>query len=104
MFNPTCGHCIEMAISMRNNIELFKNNKILFLAGPQMMPYLNSFYNATNIDKTPQIIVGIDSAKTIDALYSFQSLPQINIYDKDKRLVKVFYGFTPLDSLKMYLP
>jgi len=104
MFNPTCGHCIEMAIMMRNHVETFKNNKILFLAGPQMMPYLNSFYEATNIGKTPQIVVGIDSAKTIDKLYAYQSLPQINIYDKQQRLVKSFYGFTSLDSLKMYLP
>jgi len=104
MFNPTCGHCMEMAILMRDNIDYFKENKILFLSGPQMMPYLNSFYHATKINEAPQIVVGIDSAKTIDALYSYKTLPQINIYDKKDRLVKIFYGDTPLDSLKKYVP
>lgn len=104
LFNPTCGHCIDMAKMMGDNSEYFKNNKVLFLAGSQMMPYLKSFYEATGLGKYPQIKVGIDSAKTVDNLYYYKSLPQINIYDKNSRLVKIFYGDTPLDSLKKYVP
>src|SRR5690606_13280917 len=47
MFNPTCGHCIDMGKLVGDSIARFRNNPVLFLAGAQMMPYLNSFYNAT---------------------------------------------------------
>lgn len=102
LFNPTCGHCIRMGLVMGENETSFKDNNVLFLAGPQMMPYLKSFYEQSSLDKHPAIKVGIDSAQTVDLLYSYKMLPQINIYDKNRVLIKTFYGDTPLDSLKNY--
>ena len=102
LFNPTCGHCIDMGKLMGDNRTAFSKEKVLFLAGAQMMPYLKSFYEATNLGQAPEMKVGIDSAKTVDNLYYYRTLPQINIYDKNNRLVKIFYGDTPLDSLKKY--
>lgn len=102
MFNPTCGHCIQMAKLMGDNHKAFKNIKIAFMAGPQMLPYLNSFYQATNIAKYPEIKVGVDSAYAIEKIYSYQMLPQLNIYDKDRKLIKIYYSDIPLDSLMKY--
>ena len=104
LFNPTCGHCIKMAKLVNDNSEVFKKNKVLFMAGPAMMPYLPSFYEASGIKMTSDVKVGIDSASAVDRLYMYKMLPQINIYDKDRRLVKVFHGDVPLDSLKKYIP
>lgn len=102
LFNPTCGHCIDMAKMVNDSIHYFQNNNILFLAGAQMMPYLESFYQATGLGKYPQITVGIDSAQTIELLYAYKTLPQINVYNENGRLENTFYGDTPLDSLKQY--
>jgi hypothetical protein len=104
LFNPTCGHCIQMAKLIGDNIDVFRKNDVLFLAGPAMLPYMASFYQASGIGKYPQVKVGVDSASTVDRLYNYKTLPQINIYDKNRRLVKIFYGDTPLDSLKKYIP
>lgn len=102
LFNPTCGHCIHMAKLMGDNESMFKDNHVLFLAGEQMMSYLKSFYEQSKLANHPSVKVGIDSAKTVDLLYSYKMLPQINIYDKNRTLIKTFYGDTPLDSLKNY--
>ncbi|WP_157977027.1 hypothetical protein [Taibaiella helva] len=104
LFNPTCGHCIEMAKLVGKNISLFKKNAVLFMAGPAMLPYMGSFYQASGIGHHPEIKVGVDSAGAVDKLYTYSTLPQINIYDKDRKLVKIFHGDTPLDSLKKYIP
>lgn len=104
LFNPTCGHCIRMAKLMGEHARTFKKSQVLFLAGPAMLPYLASFYQSSGVGDHPAIKVGVDSAGTVDRLYNYKTLPQVNIYDKDRRLVKIFYGDTPLDSLTQYLP
>lgn len=104
LFNPTCGHCIKMAKLVSDHHEVFSKNNVLFLAGPAMMPYLASFYQASGVGNTPEIKVGIDSASTIDRLYNYQTLPQINVYDKNRRLIRVMQGDVSLDTLKHYIP
>ncbi len=104
LFNPTCGHCIQMAKEIGDHSEEFKNNHILFMAGPAMLPYMASFYQSTGIGNHPEIKVGVDSASAVDKLFNYHMLPQVNIYDKNRKLVKIFYGDVKLDSLKKYVP
>jgi hypothetical protein len=102
MFNPTCGHCINMAKLVGENYKVFKKNDIVFMAGPQMLSYLNSFYQATKIGNYPEIVVGVDSAFAVEKIYNYHTLPQLNIYNKERKLIKTFQGDIPLDSLKKY--
>ncbi|HET8572757.1 MAG TPA: hypothetical protein VFL76_02690 [Edaphocola sp.] len=104
MFNPTCRHCINMTKLICANAQLFKDTKVAFMAPASMMSYLSDFYTETQVFKHPEFAVGVDSAYAVDKLYTFGTLPQINIYDNDAKLVKTFKGDTPLDSLKHYLP
>lgn len=104
MFNPTCGHCIQMGKLMGDHIDEFGKNQIVFMAGPAMLPYMASFYQASGLGKHTGIKVGVDSAGVVEKVYNYQTLPQINIYDKDRKLVKIFYGDTPIDSLRKYIP
>jgi hypothetical protein len=104
MFNPTCGHCIKMARLMNDNKEVFKKNNVIFLAGPAMLPYMPTFYQASGITNDSPIKVGVDSASTIDRLYLYQTLPQINVYDKNRRLIRIMHGDVSLDTLKHYIP
>lgn len=103
LFNPTCGHCIKMTKLIGEHAELFKNNHVLFLAGPQMMPYFPDFYKETEVFKHPEFVVAVDSAQAIEKIYGYNTLPQINIYDKNRKLVKTYNGDVALDSLKQYL-
>lgn len=103
MFNPTCGHCLTMTKLIGAHHDLFKNNHVVFLAGDQMMPYLKSYEEETSIYKYPEMIVGVDSSHFVDGAFAFGTLPQINIYNKERKLIKVFNGDTPIDSLKKYI-
>lgn len=103
LFNPTCDHCLKMTKLIGTNSQLFKNHHVLFLASPQMIPYLYTFEKETEIYKHPEMIVGVDSSNFIDRVYEYKSLPQMNIYNKERKLIKVYSGETPLDSLKLYL-
>lgn len=103
LFNPTCGHCQEETILLAKNIYLFKKTKALLMASENMQEYLSVFEAETHVSEYPTLQMGLDSAKFIDKTFRYMDLPQINIYDKDRKLVRIFNGDTPLDSLKQYI-
>lgn len=103
MYNPTCGHCQEETHLFEKHIYLFKQSKILLLAAPNMAEYMDFFENVTKVSEYPSIKVGLDNSGFIDKTFNFTGLPQINIYDKDRKLLKMFNSDTPLDSLKPYI-
>lgn len=103
MFNPTCEHCEDMTQALEKNDALIRKTKIVLIAGANMMPYLEYFTKGMKTDGYPKLQIGIDSAEVIEKLYNYTALPQLNIYDKDRRLIKVFSGITTIDSLKAYL-
>lgn len=103
LFNPTCDHCIDMTSLMQKNIFLFKKTKVLLMASANMMPYLSYFKNTVKASEFPSFKVAIDSAKAIDVLFNYVTLPQINIYSPDHKLIKTFNGDVPIDSLKGYI-
>jgi len=103
LFNPTCDHCQEMTVQLEKNIDLFKKTKILLVAAPSMIDYLEFYNNITRYSKYPEITVAADSAGYIDKVFTYTALPQINIYDKERKLLKVFSGETSIDALKPYI-
>lgn len=103
MFNPTCEHCEDMTRSIEENITLFQRSNIVLMAAAGMGPYLEYFDKNTNYTKYPKLQVGVDSAKFIDRTFNYETLPQINIYDKDRILIKSFSGLEKIDSLKPYI-
>ncbi len=103
LFNPTCEHCEEMTHRLGEASGLFKKSRIALVAAKSMMPYLEYFDQVTKYSSYPVLNVGIDSSFLIDRTYGYYSLPQINIYSPDRRLIHRFTGETPIDSLKPYI-
>jgi hypothetical protein len=103
MFNPTCEHCEDMTFAIEKNIDLFKNSHILLVAAAGMGPYLEFFENGTRVRNFPKIKLGLDSSNFINRTFIYESLPQINIYSPDRKLLKTFSGITTIDSLKPYI-
>lgn len=103
MFNPTCGHCEDQTQRFERNIDLFKKSKLVLMAKPNMQEYLPNFIKSFDLKYFDQIMVGIDSAKFVDETFLYSALPQINIYDKDRKLLKTFAGEVVIDSLKQYI-
>ncbi len=102
-FNPTCGHCEDMTELLEKHIQYFKKTKVLMVAAPITRPYMDMFVNGYHTNEYSTLMVGTDSLNLIGKMFTYKGLPQINIYDKDRRLLKVFSGDTPLDSLKPYI-
>ncbi|RYD56410.1 MAG: hypothetical protein EOP56_11985 [Sphingobacteriales bacterium] len=102
LFNPTCEHCIETTNMIRKNEALFKNTKVVLLATPNQIDNLQYFEDLTHYPQSKLLMVGVDSSGFIDRTYTYGSLPQLNIYDKNRKLVRTFNGPT-IDSLKPYI-
>lgn len=75
----------------------------MLVAAAHMGPYLDYFINNTRISKQENIIVAIDSSQFIENTYQYKQLPQINIYGENRKLIKVFAGITPIDSLLPFI-
>jgi hypothetical protein len=102
-FNPTCDHCAVQTELMRNQSEQLKNAHVVLLAAPGMMEYLPQFERPMRLSEVPAFICGVDSSGFIDRTFNYESLPQINIYDKERKLVRSFSGVVAVDSLVMFL-
>lgn len=103
MFNPTCEHCEAMTQAIEDNIKLFRKTKVVMVAASNMQPYLGEFESRFKTAKYPTLIVGTDSSKLIDKLFNYNTLPQINIYNHDRRLIRTFSAMETVDSLKQYI-
>ena len=47
--------------------------------------------------------MGLDSANFINSVFLYKTLPQINIYSPERKLLKIFNGDVAIDSLKRYI-
>ena len=104
LFNPTCEHCQEQAIQLERNLDLIKKSHVLFIAASGMKEYLQYFESVTKLSKYyPKLQMGIDSCNYVNNTFTYQNLPQINIYDKERKLLRTFVGETSMDTLKKYI-
>jgi hypothetical protein len=103
LFNPTCGHCEDETAMLQKNIGLFKKSKFLMMANPVMVPYMPDFVNRLHLADYPVFTVGIDSAGYVNNVFLYQALPQINIYNAERKLLKVYSGEVSIDTLKQYI-
>lgn len=103
MFNPTCSHCEEMTFTLEKNKNLFHQSKIVLLATPVMNIYVPDYAQRHHVDQLPFMYIGFDSSGFVDKTFLYQSLPQINIYGKDRTLIRTFTGDVPIDSLSRYI-
>ncbi len=103
LFNPTCEHCEQQTRLFGEHLELFSETNLMLMAADKMGPYLGYFVSATHADNYPALQIGLDSSNYIQHTFRYEGLPQINIYNKERKLIKVFSGFTPADSLKQYI-
>ena len=102
-FNPTCGHCEDQTEQFIKNMGLFKNSNLVMVTNPLMKGYLPDFIKNHHIRNYPLMQVGVDSAGYINNTFLYGSLPQINIYDKNLKLLKTYQGEIVMDSLKQYI-
>lgn len=103
IYNPLCDHCQHQTNAVIKNIASLKESHFILVASPEMKQYAPDFEKATNISKYPSLQVSYDSCRLIERLNTFLGLPQVNIYDHDRKLMKVFTSDFPIDSLIKYM-
>lgn len=103
LFNPTCSHCEDETAMLEKNIDKFKKSRLLLMATPVQYPYVGDFVSMLKVHNYPQITVGVDSSAFINEVFLYQALPQINIYDADRKLIRIFTGEVSIDSLEKYI-
>jgi hypothetical protein len=103
MFNPTCLHCEDAAFMFEKNIELFKKTQIVLLANKLMSEYIPDFAQRHHVARYPSMYIGYDSSQYIDNTFLYQALPQINIYNHERKLLKTYCGEVSIDTLKKYI-
>ncbi len=103
LFNPTCLHCEDMTFLIEKNIDLFRKTEIVLLASKAMIPYIPDFSERHHLSKYKQMYIGWDSSGFVDDLFLYQKLPQLNIFDKHRKLLKIYSGEVPIDSLKQFI-
>jgi len=104
IFNPTCSHCTDQTQLFEKYISEFKKSKLVLVANPHQKPYLQDFViHYKTDDFYPTMNVGMDSSGFMNDIYLYQAIPQINIYNHDRKLIRTFTGNTPIDSLRKYI-
>ena len=103
LFNPTCSHCEEMTTLIEQNMKMFRKTEIVLLASKPMAPYIPDFAERFHIAKYPRMHIGYDSSNFVDNIFTYQRLPQLTIYDGDRKLLKIFTGEVPIDTLGKFI-
>jgi thiol-disulfide isomerase/thioredoxin len=103
LFSPICTHCEDETKMLENNIGLFKKSKIVLVAGKLYQEYFNNFLLLTHAKDYPMLTIGVDSNDFFKKTMLYDQLPQMNIYDHNRKLIKTFTGDIQIDSLKPYI-
>jgi excinuclease UvrABC ATPase subunit len=103
IFGPECDHCQAMTLELEKNIAKFKKTDIVMICHPSLKEKLDFFNNITRHHKYANIYVGIDSAGFIPKTYPYGTLPYINVYDKDRKLIKTFTNEASFKDLEPYV-
>jgi spore coat protein CotF len=104
IFSPQCEHCEHTIDSLKTMTDRFARTQLVMITEARNQPELKGFLKKTGLD-TARVFknLGMDRSNLIPYIYTYQLLPQFNIYNAKHKLVKSFAGNFPLDSLRMYL-
>ncbi len=103
MFNPNCSHCEDMTEEIEKYNKYFVKSKWVMVAHKTNKILLPNFIKSFKINDYPFMYIGADSVNFNDNAYMFKALPQINIYDHNRKLIKYYAGDIPMDSLAAYI-
>lgn len=99
LFNPSCGHCMEVAVSMKMRIQELAGVDIVFLTGGNLLAELPSFIQQTRFSGMPNVYVGTDYTDISKQLFEYNGIPQIMVYNKEHILLKTYYKQVDLDEI-----
>jgi thiol-disulfide isomerase/thioredoxin len=103
IFNPLCDHCEHETEMLEQNLNSFVQSDLVMMVSPQFKDYLDGFNKKMHVSQFPTLKVGVDSLGFIKKTILYDQLPQLNVYNKDRILIKTFTGQIPFDSIRNYV-
>ncbi len=104
IFSPQCDHCERMLDTLKGMAGNFKKTQLLLVCEARNKGFLKDFVKKTELAKYPAFgNAGWDGGNLIYDLYTYQLLPQVNVYGANHKLVRTFTGVFPMDSLRQFI-
>ncbi|HOZ52207.1 MAG TPA: redoxin domain-containing protein [Chitinophagaceae bacterium] len=104
LFNPTCDHCQKAIVEMKEKNEQFKNVTIVFVSSIANYVDLDNFVKITGVSTYPNFYICAAQDNFITSYFMPNwILPQVMVYNKQRKLKKIFYETINTDSLLTYL-
>lgn len=103
IFNPDCGHCIDMGKAIKDSISKFKGSTIIFITALNQLGQLKSYVKATGLENMDNVKICADNSEVYKYLFEYNGMPQIMVYNKKRILQRTFYKYAAMDSIASYL-
>ncbi len=104
LFNPNCDHCLQAAMAIKDKMEAFRNVTIIFVTSILNFSELNSFVQIAELGKYPNVFVCATQDEYISKTFMPNwILPQVQLYNVNRKLKKTYYENIQTDSLLTYL-
>ncbi len=104
-FDPNCKHCKRSIAQLLGAMETVDHIQFYFITPTHMMSDLRKFYSDNNMASYKNIVLaGRDYEFFFFNHYRTINVPDVALYDKHKKIVKLIEGeFGPAEILK-YMP
>lgn len=90
-FGADCDHCEQLTKSIVEHMDSLKHVQICLLTLSPMSA-TRDFYQKMNLKRYKNIMVGMDFEYFFTKFYKAYYVPFLAIYDRNKKLVRVFDG------------
>lgn len=104
IFSPTCDHCAHMIDTLKGLTANMQQTQLVLVTEARNKDQIRDFITKEELDKLPVFRnIGWDGGNLIYDIYTYQLLPQVNVYNESHKLIRSFTGAFSLDSLKQYI-
>ena len=98
LFSPDCDHCKDQTVILTKNMDKLKNIEIV-MSTFQPIYKIREFCGQYKLMNYSNVHVGRDVKYFFGPYYRIRYSPFIAVYDKDRKLVRVFEGGAKIDKL-----
>ncbi|OJV54847.1 MAG: hypothetical protein BGO31_15995 [Bacteroidetes bacterium 43-16] len=111
LFNPSCGHCQDLAKDIVKEYKGLENVAIIYIGGKGVDEHIPRFIEETGLDKIldqKNVYIGTDNTKKSDTQYEISEflynlfefrLPQVNIYDQKRTMIYKSLGTADINAI-----
>ena len=99
-FDPDCKHCKATIKSFTEHMDSMANIQFYLFSARHDLDAIKGFYNKFHLEKYPNIkVVGMDTEFFFFSYYKVKFVPDIALYDREKKLIKLFEGAATVNEL-----